>query len=236
MLKIQSLKQWNWVLWMEGGSPGEHNTIYRCQSTRWGKQNKGAGLFHKFFQCLKPSQKSWQNKQHAWSADKWKLLQSSSKRRGFEEHCALWIKHYPETLLVSIPLGSLFILPLLQKERKKSPWGAAAPDSVWEGGKWGHSSVGRQRCPFALPSSPHPNEPTDAEQAGQAELPNLDSPGSRPEPCLAETERKSEKKPRVSWIEVTFTYRDNSDVEQPNSWRCLISKAEFWWKHMSQRH
>lgn len=78
---------------------------------------------------------------------------------------------------------------------------------------------------IALLSTPH--EPTDAEQAGQAELPNLDSPGSRPEPCLAETERKSEKNTRVSWIEVTFTYRDNSDVEQPNSWRCLISKAEF---------
>lgn len=53
-------------------------------------------LFHKFFQCPKLSQKSWQSKQHAWSADKAKLLQSSSKQAGFEKHCVLWIKCYPQ--------------------------------------------------------------------------------------------------------------------------------------------
>lgn len=28
-------------------------------------------------------------------------------------------------------------------------------------------------------------------------------------------------------LPVTFAYCDNSDVEQPNSWRCFISRAEF---------
>lgn len=229
MLKIQSLKQWNWVLWMEGSSSWEHNIIYSCQSTPWGKQNKGAGLFQKFFQSPKPSQKSWQNKQHAWSADKSKLLQA-----GFEKHCVPRMKCYPEkTSRCQPPKGWIFILPLLQEERKKNHSGGdAAPDSEWETGeKW---ERGYSIC-IALLSTPH--ESTDAGWAPKFVfwLRAWASSGKHREREGVEKKNNPECREQKRGLPVTFTSCDDSDVEQANSWRCLISKVEFWWKRVSQR-